>query len=276
LPARKLLVSAAILAVMLAGAVLLMRSIQGRLAFPAPPAEAQMPGALDAAGGEAVWLDVDGHRVEAWFLPARRAGRTPLILNTHGNGELIDQWAAKIAPLRDAGIGVLLVEYPGYGRSGGSPSEKSITSTMLAAYDWAVKDPRVDAARIVAHGRSMGGGAAGQLLKHRRVAALILESTYTSLADMVTAHGVPDMLVLNRLDTIAALRDYAGPVLVLHGATDGAIPVAHAWALAQASPRSRLEIRACGHNDCPLPWEVVLGFLAENGVFTAAVLGDRS
>jgi fermentation-respiration switch protein FrsA (DUF1100 family) len=139
---------------------------------------------------------------------------------------------------------------------------------MLAAYDWAVGNPRVDARRIVAHGRSMGGGAAGQLLKHRAVAALVLESTFTSLGDMVKAAGVPDFLVTNRIDTLEALRQYTGPVLVLHGAHDGVIPATHARVLAAASTRARLVIQDCGHNDCPLPWELVLGFLKENGVFT--------
>lgn len=263
-----------LLLAVLVGVVALMRWAQVKLSFPAPPDSAQIPGALQSAGGESVWLDVGGKRVEAWFLPARSAGRAPVILNMHGNGELIDQWAMNVAPLRAAGFHVLLVEYPGYGRSEGSPSQKSITATMLAAHDWAAADARVDASHIVAHGRSMGGGAAGLLLKHRPVAALVLESTYTSLGDMVKAHGVPDFLVTNRLDTLEALRDYAGPVLVLHGAHDGVIPATHARTLAAASPRARLVTQDCGHNDCPLPWDLVLGFLAENGVSSNPVAGD--
>jgi uncharacterized protein len=270
---RSLAVVLVVLLAVLVGIAALVRWAQVKLAFPAPPESAQIPGALRAAGGEAIWLEADGNRVEAWFLPAKVAGPAPLILNMHGNGELIDQWAQHVAPLRAAGMGVLLVEYPGYGRSQGSPSEKSITATMLAAYDWAVAHSRVDARNIVAHGRSMGGGAAGQLLKHRAVAALVLESTYTSLGDMVKAHGVPDFLVTNRLDTLEALRAYRGPVLVLHGARDGAIPASHGRTLAAASPRARLVIQDCGHNDCPLPWELVLGFLAENGVFRNAIAG---
>ncbi len=266
--------SLGLLLVVLLGLAAFVRWAQVRLAFPAPPESAQIPDALRDAGGESIWLDAGGDRVEAWFLPARAAGRAPLILNTHGNGELIDQWAMNVAPLREAGFHVLLVEYPGYGRSQGSPSEKSITATMLAAYDWAISNPRVDASRIVAHGRSMGGGAAGQLLERRKLAALVLESTFTSLGDMVKAHGVPDFLVTNRLDTREALRKFDGPVLVLHGAQDGAIPVSHARALAEATPRARLVIQQCGHNDCPLPWELVLGFLAQNGVSSEPAPGD--
>jgi uncharacterized protein len=263
---RKIMFAAVVLAVFLGVLVAVVVHLQSKFAFPYIPPSAQIPDAVKTVGGESVRLDVDGKRVEAWFLPARHHEAAPLILNTHGNGELIDQWAERVTPLRDAGYGVLLVEYPGYGRSEGKPSDKSITHTMIAAYDWALGNPRVDPARIVAHGRSMGGGAAGALAKHRPLAALILESTYTSLAAMVRAAGVPDFLVANRLDTMEALKTYAGPVLVLHGDGDTVIPVAHARTLASASKRARLEIQHCGHNDCPPQWELVLGFLAQNGV----------
>lgn len=253
---------------------MLMRFVQTSLAFPAPPAAAQMPDAVVAAGGERIWLDVHGDRVEAWFLPAGHASPAPLIMNAHGNGELIDFWAQQVAPLRDAGVGVLLVEYPGYGRSAGKPSENSITAAMVAAFDWATKQSRVHPGRIVGHGRSMGGGAMGQLSRHRKLAALILESTYTSLADMVRVHRVPDFLIVNRLDTRAALADYRGPVLILHGTRDVNIPYTHAKQLAAASPRARLVALDCGHNDCPPQWELILGFLAENGVSSQTSTGD--
>lgn len=269
-----MLVAVAIFGVFAAALSFIVLKVQTMLAFPHIPPSAQIPDAVHAFGGEVVWLDVEGKRVESWFLPARQPGRAPLIMNTHGNGELIDQWAGRVGPLRDAGLGVLLVEFPGYGRSGGKPSDESITATMLAAYDWAANDARVDPARIVAHGRSMGGGAAGQLAKRRPLAAVVLESTYTSLAAMIRAHGVPDFLVATRLDTLAALAGYRGPLLILHGERDMVIPASHARALAAVYPWARLVIEDCGHNDCPPQWELVLGFLAENGVLSASATGE--
>ena len=271
IPARKLVVAVGICAVFLAAVCAAVLRLQTMAAFPYIPPSAQIPAAVDSFGGEALWLDVDGQKVEAWFMPARHAGAAPLIINTHGNGELIDQWAERVAPLRDAGFGVLLVEYPGYGRSGGSPAEKNITAAMLAAYDWAAKHPRVDAGRIVAHGRSMGGGAAGQLALRRPLAALVFESTYTSPADMIRGHGVPDLLIRNRFDNVAALRAFRGPVLILHGIDDEVIPFGHARRLAAVAPQARFVELDCHHNDCPPQWELILGFLAENGVSNAAV-----
>jgi len=261
-----LLAGVIILAAMLLLAWLAVRWLQAWGTFPNPPAAAGKPEAVARAGGEILWFEADGARVEGWFLPAAAAGPAPLVIYTHGNGELIDFWAEEFAPLRAAGIHVLLVEYPQYGRSTGRPSEGSITGTLLAAYDRVSRDPRVDAGRIVGFGRSLGGGAIAQLAARRPVSALILESTFTSLADIVHGFGIPDWLVENRFDTRAVLARFAGPVLVLHGTRDVNIPVAHAHGLQRAGSRTTLRLLECGHNDCPRQWELLLGFLAENGV----------
>ncbi len=234
--------------------------------FPAPPAGAQRAQALAAAHGEALWLEVDGKRVESWLLPGAAQGPAPLLIYTHGNGELIDFWADRFEPLRAAGINVLLVEYPGYGRSAGRPSEPSITATMLAAYDRTAGDPRVDAQRIIGHGRSLGGGAVAQLAARRPMAALILESTFTSVTDIVRGYGLPDWLIIKRFDTRAVLDGYRGPVLIMHGVHDVNIPVTHAHALKASAQNAALQLLPCGHNDCQPQWELVLSFLAANGV----------
>jgi pimeloyl-ACP methyl ester carboxylesterase len=200
------------------------------------------------------------------LLPAPVTGPAPLLIYTHGNGELIDFWAGEFAPIRAAGIHVLLVEYPGYGRSRGRPSEASITGTLLAAYDRMAHDPRVDATRIVGHGRSLGGGAIAQLAARRPLAALILESTFTSLADIIRGFGIPDWLIANDFDSRAALAGFTHPLLLMHGERDVNIPVAHAHALHKAISGSTLQLLDCGHNDCPRQWDLVLGFLERNGV----------
>jgi len=235
--------------------------------FPNPPAAAGRPDAVKAAHGEVLWIEADGARIEAWFLPASATtSAAPLVIYAHGNGELIDFWVEQFAPMRAAGVNVLLVEYPGYGRSRGGPSERNVTATLVAAYDQAVRDPRVDPARIVGYGRSLGGGAIAQLAARRPMAALVLESTFTSLTDIVRGFGIPDWLMVNHFDSRAALADFQGPVLLLHGTRDVNIPVTHAYGLQRALPHATLQLLDCGHNDCPRQWELLLGFLARNGV----------
>jgi pimeloyl-ACP methyl ester carboxylesterase len=248
-----------------------MYFLQPTFTFPRPPATAARPQTLVDARGEDLWSEVDGQRVEAWLLPVAGAGTIPepLLIYMHGNGELIDQWAEEFAPLRAAGIHVLLVEYPGYGRSSGVPSEASVTAALLAAYDRVVADPRVDARRVVGYGRSLGGAAIAQLAARRPLAALVLESTFTSMADLLRRYYVPDMLVRNRFDTRRVLAKFSGPIMLLHGEFDEVIGVAHARALKAAQPGAELHEFRCGHNDCPQQWELVLGFLATNGVCRA-------
>lgn len=188
---------------------------------------------------------------QAWFLPPTAARPAPVVAFTHGNGELIDDWFASLRHYQTLGVGVLLVEYPGYGGTEGDPSEASIGAAMVAAYDAVVARDDVDGARFVVHGRSLGGGAACALATKRPVAGIIVESAFTSVPDMAARYLAPSFLIRDRFDNEAVLTDYRGPVLVMHGRTDGVIPFSHGEKLARAAPRATFLPRDCGHNDCP-------------------------
>ena len=259
--------AATVLAVLVVGGlgVAAVVWIQRALMFPAPRAT-QPSEAVASAGGRSVWLEHEGGRTEAWFLPAHRPGAGGALLYAHGNGELIDHWLEEWEPLRDAGLSVLLVEYPGYGRSPGRPAAASIGATMRAAYDWLVQQPGIDAKRVAAHGRSLGGGAVCALAAAREVAALVLESTFTSVADIARGRGFPGFVIVDRFDSRAVVEHFRGPMLILHGEADGVIPVAHARRLHEAAPQSELHTLACGHNDCPQPGGLLRAFLARSGV----------
>ena len=213
-----------------------------------------------------IWLPIPGGRVEAWYLPPAGASPqpAPLLLFTHGNGELIDQWPPEFDEPRSWGVGVLLLEYPGYGRSEGSPSQASITAAMLAAYTWARSQPGIDPSRIIAYGRSLGGGAACVLASQQPVAALVLESSFTSVRPFALRFAAPGFLVRDPFDNLAVLRDFRGPLLVLHGASDEMIPVQHGYQLAAAAPQAEFHRLPCGHNDCPRPWSLIRTFLAKH------------
>ena len=237
--------------------------VQRSMLFPRPPASMDMD---RPSGVEQVWLTTSFGKVEAWYLPPVVSGnaRAPLLLFTHGNGELIDFWPGEFDPPRAWGMGVLLVEYPGYGRSDGNPSERSITETMLAADDWARAQSGLDAARIIPYGRSLGGGAAMVLAAQRPSPALILESTFSSVAAFARGFWAPPFLIRDRFDTLAAVRNFKGPILILHGSRDDIVPPQHGTDIAAAAPRATLRFMPCGHNDCPRPWSEIRAFLIEN------------
>jgi pimeloyl-ACP methyl ester carboxylesterase len=191
----------------------------------------------------------------------------PLIMFMHGNGELADDWVHEFEPARAAGIAVLLVEYPGYGRAPGRPSEKAIVDTAHAVHGWAAADPRVDPSRIVAYGRSLGGAAAARLAADRRVAALILESAPASVADLAANLLAPSFLIRDPFDTRAALRSYRGPLFLIHGRQDSLVPIAQGRELTTIVPGARMLEIDCGHNDCPRQWDAILTFLGDNGIY---------
>jgi hypothetical protein len=248
--------------------------VQRSAIFPAPPAPrfdvfARTPGA------ERIAVSNGGGESEAWLLPpsAGSARPAPALIFAHGNGELVDHWAGEFDLPRRRGLAVLLVEYPGYGRSSGSPSRDSIARTMVAAYDALVARAEIDARRIVGYGRSLGGGAVCDLSRARPLAALALESSFTRSRSLAWRFGLPPLLVRDPFDNVAALRAFTGPVLVVHGERDEIIPVAHAHELARTARSARLEILACGHNDCPRPWPALLRFLTEAGVLAQGQFG---
>ena len=257
------MLTAAVLGLLAVAFVAAWLGLQRRVIYPRPqrPEPAQLP-----AGTETVWLGRD-EDVEAWFLAptAAPASPFPVVMFMHGNGELIDDHA-DVLELTGEGLGVLLVEYPGYGRSGGRPNERSITAAVVAAFDYLNAQPQVDAERIVAYGRSIGGGAACAVAAVRPVAALVLESSFTRLADLMPRF-VPRALMLDRFDNLAVIASGTSPVLVLHGERDRIIPYAHGVALARAAGTTPVPM-ACGHNDCPTPLRDVVRFLRQHGILS--------
>ena len=225
---------------------------------------------------ERIRLQTSVGAVEAWFLPPwpeDPAIPYPAVIVAHGNGELIDYLPEQLSRFREWGLGLMLVEYPGYGRSEGFPSQATITETMVAAYDVLIRRNDIDPTRLIAYGRSVGGGAVCALARLRPLAGLILQSTFTSIRVFARGFALPGMLVRDSFDNLNTLAAYRGPVLILHGNRDDLIPYRHGVALAQAAKHSKLVTYDCVHNDCPPDWAIfwrdVRSFLRDHGILSA-------
>src|SRR5262249_5900290 len=129
---------------------------------------------------EAVLDTADGERVIVWYLPPR-AGR-PLFLYFHGNGASLRWRIERFRDLTADGSGLLALSYPGYGGSSGQPTEAGLIADAAAAYAFAIA--RAPAERIVLWGESLGSAVAIALAAEHPVGALVLESAFTSAADV--------------------------------------------------------------------------------------------
>jgi fermentation-respiration switch protein FrsA (DUF1100 family) len=225
---------------------------------------------------EKIWIETSFGKTEAWFLPPDPMNKTqpsPAIIFAHGNGEIIDLWPNELKRFNHFGIGVMLLEYPGYGRSEGSPSQKSITEAFKNAYNILIERKDVDPARIILFGRSLGGGAVCTLAAERSSVALILMSTFTSARSFAKKYFAPGFLVRDPFDNLAVLRNYSKPVIVFHGKFDEVIPYSHGMALYKSAPHATMITYESGHNDCPPNWEMfwkdIEVFLHNSGIITS-------
>jgi fermentation-respiration switch protein FrsA (DUF1100 family) len=252
-------------------------ALQERLIFPRDMAGPAVHGPTHR-DIESVWITAaDGSRVEAWFWPGE--GRSveapgPAVIFTHGNAELIDHCTDHVWRYVSWGVSVLLPEYRGYGRSQGKPSQDAILADMTQFYDWLAQRPEVDPSRIIFHGRSLGGGVLAVLCEKREPAALILESTFTSIASFCRRYGVPAFLCRHPFYVDRVVERLDRPMLIMHGKNDDIIPVRHGRRLRDLARHAAYVEFDAHHNDFPGDWEtywaVLRSFLDEHGLVVRA------
>ena len=217
-------------------------------------------------------LSIPGGTVEGVFLPGRGvsvAHPGPVVMFAHGNGELIDDWIGAFNGYRRHGVSVFLGEYRGYGRSAGGPSQHGIVSDFARFYDDLAARKDVDPKRIVFHGRSLGGGVVAQLARVRKPSAIILQSTFTSLAAVAGRFAVPFFLVRDPYPVLPVIKSFPGPVLIIGGTEDRVLSPDYSRRLHAAAPQSELAMFRMGHNDPPPEpayWDTVIGFLKRGGI----------
>lgn len=240
------------------------------------PAHLAAPPTSRPDGAETISLpEKGGGAVESWFFPAGARGReraAPVVIYFHGNAELIDHQERVIEGYRRLGISVFLPEYPGYGRSSGKPSQKAIGAAAVRLYDALILRADVDVSRIVFHGRSLGGGVAADLATRRRPAALVLESTFSSITRMGLKYGAPPFLARHPFRTDRAIAGLDAPILVFHGTQDKLVPVAHGRRLRDLARHGAYVEYDADHNDFPgaanegAYWAEIEAFLRRCGI----------
>ena len=207
----------------------------------------------DGATAQAITVHTeDGLDLLAWMaFPVSKT--QPVILYLHGNGGNIGNRAPRFVQLSRHGWGILMVEYRGFGGNAGTPTETGLFEDAKAAYR-ALRQRGISASRIVLWGESLGSGVAVYLASTLAVGAVLLESPYTSIADIARRRYpfVPvDWLLRDRFELLSRIGKVQAPVLVMVGALDTIVPPAMGQAVFEAASEPKMIWLApnAGHND---------------------------
>ena len=224
---------------------------QSRLVFFPDPTIAQTPGDRGLSYEDVHMKTVDGETIHGWYIPAEPAAKHVLFF--HGNAGNISHRPNTVAMLNGFGHAVLIVDYRGYGYSSGRPSETGTYHDAAAAWDYLVATRDVDPSDIVIYGRSLGGAVAVWLAAARDPGGLIVESTFTRMADM-GAHHYPYLptRLLTRIhyDSVSRIANVRCPVISAHSQDDELVPYDLGKALADAAPRlAHFVTLNGGHNE---------------------------
>ncbi len=203
------------------------------------------PAAVGLAYEDVRLTTSDDETLHAWWIPHEEAFATVLFF--HGNAGNISGRVDTIESLRRLGVNIFILDYRGYGRSSGVPSEEGLYRDAEAAWQYLVRDRSIPPSRIVIHGRSLGGGPATWLCERVQCGALILESTFTSVPD-AGAYHYPYLPVrlLSKIDfdNLARIVRCRCPVMVMHSRDDDVIPFEQGERLfgAAKEPKTFLEL----------------------------------
>jgi len=226
-------------------------SLQASLLYYPDPVLVATPEAIDLPYQDVQLRSNDGVRLHGWYLPHPEARGSLLFF--HGNAGNISHRLESLKLFHGLGMAVLIIDYRGYGRSDGEPSEQGTYQDAEAAWQWLVGQQGKSPERIAIFGRSLGAAIAAWLAAKHPPGALLLESSFTSIPDMA-ADLYPFLPVrwLSRfqyatLDRIATLDS---PIWIGHSPDDDIVPYEQGRRLygAASEPKQFFQLRG-GHND---------------------------
>lgn len=245
------LLAAGILA---AGLLALIWAFQRSLIYfpdnsPVPQVDHGLPG-----GQDLVLVTSDGLELAAWWLPPDTETDLGMaVLYTPGNGGHRAGRAPIATELSQRGLGVLLLDYRGYGQNPGRPDEDGLTLDAEAGLA-ALADLGYQPGQVLYVGESLGAGVAVQLARQAPPAGMVLRSPFTSLAD-VGAHHYPVLpvgwLLRDRFEVTGHLTGSEVPTVVIYGDADSVVPAEQSAQVAAAAPNLHAEVVLPGadHND---------------------------
>lgn len=190
-----------------------------------PSADIELTPAYINLAFEDIYIDTqDGVKINGWFIPCDTAKYTLFFL--HGNGGNISHRLEKISLLNKTGLNVFIVDYRGYGRSPGKPSEKGIYRDAQASYDYLINRRKINPENIIVYGESLGTAAAINLASKVKLKALIVEGAFSSGRDMAKRIFplLPGFLFSDSFNSLKKIKKVTAPKLFLHSRNDEIVP----------------------------------------------------
>ncbi|MDA8084630.1 MAG: alpha/beta hydrolase [Nitrospiraceae bacterium] len=200
---------------------------------------------------EVTLMTTDGIYISAWDVPAENA--RGYLLFCHGNAGNISDRLDSIRIFHDLGLGVLIFDYRGYGKSAGAPDEEGTYRDAEAAWGYLAYTLRVPPERIILFGRSLGSAVAAETALRRKAGLLIMESAFTSVPDLGASffpHLPVRLISRYRYSSISKVSRILIPKLFIHSPDDEIVPFEQGMRLFEKAggPKEFLRI-AGGHND---------------------------
>ena len=191
----------------------------------------------------------DEMTIHGWFIPGR--GKA-VVLFFHGNGGNISHRIEKTRLLFYPEISSLMIDYHGYGRSDGIPSEGACYLDALTSWDYLVFERHFESNQIILFGESLGGAVAVDLAARKEVGGIILESTFPDIG-VVANRFFPGLSVFlkRKFDSLSKISRVRAPLLQLHGDQDDLVPYELGQRLFEAAnePKEFFAIKGAHHND---------------------------
>jgi fermentation-respiration switch protein FrsA (DUF1100 family) len=218
---------------------------------------------------DANFAAIDGTKLHGWYVGHPQPKAHALLL--HGNAGNVTLLADTLRVLnRRHNLAVLALDYRGFGKSEGTPSEQGLYQDARAARRWLAGKEGIAESDVVLMGVSLGGAVAIDMAASDGCRGLVVANTFTSLPDVAQHHWrwLPMKLALStQFNSLAKIEQYSGPLLLSHGEADEVVPYEQGLALyeAAAGPKKLITVKGGGHNDPqPEEYRVALdGFLAE-------------
>ncbi|MFA5855029.1 MAG: alpha/beta fold hydrolase [Candidatus Gracilibacteria bacterium] len=215
--------------------------------YPSPKDE----GPAAPAGAALISLETDsGQAVESLYFSAK--DDNPTLVYFHGNNETIKTCTDLVQKSANSGLGIAIMEYPGYGNLPGEPNEKTIYESAETLIEY-LQNQGVPQEKTIIMGYSLGTGTAAEMASRNLGAKLILIAPYTSVPDVaesIVALPCMDFLIPEHFETLEKSSKIQIPTLIIHSKKDQVIPYEMGLKLSQTFPNATLITEESkGHND---------------------------